>query len=265
MESNNTQLSAFLFIALSVLSCNKKVNSENIFIRNYPTQVNDYDGIKNIFIDNNYIFFQENNFICDQTFLRNRLLLNSEKDSINLILSQINSEFITQKEFKKNDFYADFYYIINLTIDNESKQVVIFQDEIPKEFKTLIDYTTKICQRGNFETLKNKFSNMNMNTIYLISNQNDTLEISALNSFLLWKKLNMNNVCFNFINYSDTINFDYEIPILYNLDCEKEFINFKIKNTELFIENKENQIFHLTGNYSFLLNDSSVLNFLNEK
>lgn len=253
LASNNGQFLFFLFIVLSVFSCENKVNTESIFIRDYPTQINDNKGIKNIFIDSKYIYVQENNFICDQTFLHKRSLLKSEKDSIGLILSQI-SPNLDKNSFKTNEYYADYYYIIDL-IGNKSQQIVIFQDQIPKEFKTLINVTKEICQRGVFETLNTQFSNMNMNLIHLISTQNDTIAISALSSFLLWKKLNTNDVRFNFTNHSDTTKFDYKIPILYNLDCENEFTYFMIKGTKLFIIDKDGHVFHLTGDYSFLLKE----------
>lgn len=260
--SNNPQL-LFFFIVLLMFSCKDKINTENIFIRVYPTQINDNEGIKNIFIDGKYIYIQKNNFMCDQTFLNKRLLLKNEIDSIDLILSQF-SPHLDENNFKKNEYYADYYYIINLTTRDISKQFIVFQDQIPKEFKTLIDFARKICQRGSFKTLNSQFSNINMNYIHLISNQNDTIEISAFDSFLFWVKLNTNNVCFNLINNSDTIKSDYKIPILYNLDCEKEFTYFIIKDTKLFIKDKDNRIFHLTGDYSFLLKDNCLSNSLNK-
>lgn len=56
-------LFSFFFATL----CKEKMNIKNIFVRIYPSDINDYNGVINI---EKGIYFQENYFICNQSSLK---------------------------------------------------------------------------------------------------------------------------------------------------------------------------------------------------
>lgn len=240
-----------VFTVFSVTSCKEKMNVKNIFVRIYPSDINDYSGVITVYIENGCIYFQENNFICNQTFLQKRVLKKQEVDSLNLILSQTNFKSINDMENNKYD--AEYYYVIDLKSDNKSISTVVFQDVISDDLKLFISFIEKMYKRDSFVNLESEFSNINMNTVHLLDNNNDTITLSSLNSFLLWKNLNINKITFKPIDINaDSLRYDYLLPISYNLGCVPKYNCIKIKENKLFIIDNQNKIFQLFEDFYLL-------------
>jgi len=247
----NKKLYFILSATLMFLIQNIKGQELNTFVCIHPTQANLDEFLTNIEIDDCFIYYNVNPFICNENKLYKRRLESEEKDSLSLIIGNIKLDSL-KTEYMKNRYEAEYYLDFFIGSKNKSVEISIFQDEIPQELTKLFVYMQRLKNRGSFEAIQNEYSNIN--TKKLINN-NDTIDMTSKWTYQLWKELSQNIIELELSDLSKLNLIDYWLPITYPVGCNNEFEKILVSKGKLYLQDDERKLYLLKGNYQIPIRD----------
>jgi len=228
-----------LLIYFIVVSCHSKTTNPSIYLKIFATTPGQF-GVENYLFKNDTIFVNDNGYLSGESQLLYTQLSSEQTLELNRLFNEL---LINGSEIDSSLFHPQYQLECYAVNQSTTTKAVVFSDSISEKTTQLLNFLESLRKQDLLE-LKASHKAVRDVNLTKLTNSNDTITLSSVESFLIWFDLMSSSpIIVKDIPKSDNL---YQIEVIYPIDSKDVKSNFYLNNENIYVVLKKDSVLKYT-------------------